>query len=325
MFTRVYFFSDFRDHLIVSLKKSYSPLLIYSGMYAGCEVAVKELFVSQWTRDNTSTKDERRFAKAARQVKTIVREIGILSRLRHQNIVRLYGISLSKPHLLLVMEYCALNLEIIFLRSRHEKAPILPPLRGGRRRVRSRISSMDGHNASSEDSLSHDASSPMMEAMKKRRQNSSLCGDEGLVLLLKIAKEICVGMSFLHSESNGIVHRDLKPANILLSGTDLTVRIADFGLARQQTENIGTQSRQAGTPIYMYVWMDGQMGFFFHSLISPRAILPPSPLTGHPKRFLHVLKIVCSSTILLFLSTCIRLVLSYICVQHFEEHIRRLF
>ena len=30
----------------------------------------------------------------------------------------------------------------------------------------------------------------------------------------------------------GIVHRDIKPENILLMDKDLTVKIADFGLAK---------------------------------------------------------------------------------------------
>ncbi len=58
---------------------------VYRGKYAGCEVAVKEFFISQWKnrRGASSIQDERRFARAARQVKAIVREIGILSRVRH--------------------------------------------------------------------------------------------------------------------------------------------------------------------------------------------------------------------------------------------------
>ena len=102
-------------------------------------------------------------------------------------------------------------------------------------------------DASSEDS-NMEEQDRSVGSLKPRRL--SLCGDEGLSLLLRIAKEICVGMAFLHSEENGIVHRDLKPANILLNPAG-AVKIADFGLARMSTEDVGTQSRQAGTPIYM--------------------------------------------------------------------------
>ena len=221
---------------------------VYRGTYAGCIVAVKELFVSQWKlRQDTSTgKDERRFVRAARRVKAIVREIGILSRIRHPNIVRLYKISLCRPHLLLVMEYCSLTLEVLYYRSRRHRAPALPSTLPLRRHRSRRSSSIDA--SSSEGSSREEQQQSVVESMKPREL--TLCGDDGLLLLLRIAKEICVGMAFLHSDENGIVHRDLKPANILLDPAG-AVKIADFGLARMSTEDVGTQSRQAGTPIYM--------------------------------------------------------------------------
>jgi serine/threonine protein kinase len=228
---------------------------VYRGKYAGCEVAVKELFVSQWKNRGLSTKkDERRFERAARQVKGIVREIGILSRVRHPNIVRLYGISLCRPHLLLVMEYCSLTLEVLYLRSRRERAPKLPSFTPSQKRRRHRSRRSNSMDASSEGSMTFEERNRTKveekKKKKKKKKEKSLCGDEGLLLMLRIAKEICVGMSFLHSEENGIVHRDLKPANILISHTG-SIKIADFGLARMSTEDVGTQSRQAGTPVYM--------------------------------------------------------------------------
>jgi len=57
----------------------------------------------------------------------------------------------------------------------------------------------------------------------------------GLEQIQHIARQICAAMSYLHSCR--VVHRDLKPANILIdhrrdSPTYLHVRIADFGLSR---------------------------------------------------------------------------------------------
>uniref|UniRef100_A0A915CUJ1 cyclin-dependent kinase n=1 Tax=Ditylenchus dipsaci TaxID=166011 RepID=A0A915CUJ1_9BILA len=44
-----------------------------------------------------------------------------------------------------------------------------------------------------------------------------------------LAKQIFAGIDFLHS--NSVIHRDLKPQNILVN-RDQSVKIADFGLAR---------------------------------------------------------------------------------------------
>ena len=47
---------------------------------------------------------------------------------------------------------------------------------------------------------------------------------------VEIALQVCRGLSQAHN--NGVVHRDIKPPNILLT-EDGTVKIADFGLARE--------------------------------------------------------------------------------------------
>ena len=62
-----------------------------------------------------------------------------------------------------------------------------------------------------------------------------------------IMKQIASGMIFCHSR--GVLHRDLKPANILL-GEDMTVKVADFGYAKQL---VGRERRWSvcGTPNYM--------------------------------------------------------------------------
>lgn len=52
-----------------------------------------------------------------------------------------------------------------------------------------------------------------------------------LQMKLQIARELALGMTFLHQCSPPIVHRDLKPSNILLT-EDNHVKITDFGLAK---------------------------------------------------------------------------------------------
>jgi serine/threonine-protein kinase len=76
-------------------------------------------------------------------------------------------------------------------------------------------------------------------------------------LALRLAAQACLGLSKAHEA--GIVHRDIKPANLFLSrrdGTEVVVKLLDFGIAKVQTENIAgaSQTRTGsilGSPLYM--------------------------------------------------------------------------
>ena len=66
-----------------------------------------------------------------------------------------------------------------------------------------------------------------------------------------------VGKALEHAHAAGIVHRDIKPANIFLtrSGIDLTVKVLDFGIAKQtslpQVSAATATGTMMGTPEYM--------------------------------------------------------------------------
>ncbi len=68
--------------------------------------------------------------------------------------------------------------------------------------------------------------------------------------VLRIARQIALALSAAHE--CGLVHRDIKPANILLDRGVERVRVADFGLARVNSDASHTRSGFiAGTPQFM--------------------------------------------------------------------------
>ncbi|XP_015578396.3 serine/threonine/tyrosine-protein kinase HT1 isoform X1 [Ricinus communis] len=68
-----------------------------------------------------------------------------------------------------------------------------------------------------------------------------------LRLAITFALDICRAMEYLHD--NGIIHRDLKPSNLLLTDDRKQIKVADFGLAREEIMN--EMTCEAGT----YRWM----------------------------------------------------------------------
>lgn len=69
-----------------------------------------------------------------------------------------------------------------------------------------------------------------------------------LHVAIKFALDIARAMDCLHA--NGIIHRDLKPDNLLLTEDQESVKLADFGLAREETV---TEMMTAETGTYR--WM----------------------------------------------------------------------
>jgi serine/threonine protein kinase len=52
---------------------------------------------------------------------------------------------------------------------------------------------------------------------------------------MKMAKDITLGLNWLHSNKPPIIHRDLNPSNLLVDN-HLHVKIADYGLSKFQDD-----------------------------------------------------------------------------------------
>ena len=70
--------------------------------------------------------------------------------------------------------------------------------------------------------------------------------------VLRIGREIAEGLAAAHQR--GLVHRDIKPDNVFLEGAPRSVRIIDFGLARDvggDAARVTVDGAVVGTPAYM--------------------------------------------------------------------------
>ena len=68
-------------------------------------------------------------------------------------------------------------------------------------------------------------------------------------LVLRIGARVAAALA--HAHANGIVHRDLKPANVLVNLVDGQVKLADFGVARDEDASATRTGLTLGTPAYM--------------------------------------------------------------------------
>ncbi|XP_057783375.1 serine/threonine-protein kinase STY13-like [Salvia miltiorrhiza] len=67
-------------------------------------------------------------------------------------------------------------------------------------------------------------------------------------VVIQLALDLSRGLSYLHAQR--IVHRDVKAENMLI-GSQRTLKIADFGVARVEAQNPGDMTGETGTLGYM--------------------------------------------------------------------------
>ncbi|XP_031107966.1 serine/threonine-protein kinase STY13-like [Ipomoea triloba] len=169
---------DIRDISFGPMINDGAYSIVYEGLYKSTPVAIKVIQPEKAV--NVSPQRKGKFE----------REVMLLARMQHENVVKLIG-AVMEPALILVTELLSCGTLQRYLWSVRPNCP-------------------------------------------------------DLKLSLNFALDICRAMEHLHS--NGIMHRDLKPSNLLLTD-DKIVKLADFGLAREEAETEMTS--EAGT----YRWM----------------------------------------------------------------------
>lgn len=128
-------------------------------------------------------------------------ELEVHGKLRHTNIVSLFGVCYMKANVSLIMEY-----------------------------------------------MSQGSLYDVFNVQKKKLDWS---------VRLKIARDIAVGVNFLHTSNPQVIHRDLKSLNILLDN-QMCAKLADFGLAefkKVSTSVVTAQPQTQTSVVGTFPWM----------------------------------------------------------------------
>ncbi|CAI5970997.1 unnamed protein product [Closterium sp. NIES-64] len=172
---------------------------VYRAEWAGCDVAVKVLI-------NQDMQEE--------QLLEFKREVVIMRRLRHPNIVLFMGAVTKPPHLSILTEF--LSRGSLFLGGGIGRGDM-----GGEWEESAWADGMGGWHGLNLSGLWH---SPIKEGAR--------------------------GINYLHHCTPMIVHRDLKTPNLLVD-KNFTVKVCDFGLSRNKNSTFLSSKSGAGTPEWM--------------------------------------------------------------------------
>jgi predicted ATPase len=113
----------------------------------------------------------------------------------------------------------------------------------------------------------------------RMRREGPLPASFALEVLAQLARAMAA------AEAQGLVHRDLKPANVMLvSGTDLTVKIIDFGLAKAPAagESDITHGVFVGTPAFASPEQFAGVDVDIRSDLYSLGVMVWEMVTGHP-------------------------------------------
>ncbi|KAF6217270.1 hypothetical protein GE061_001624 [Apolygus lucorum] len=193
--------------------------------------------------------------------KNITREVELLSRLNHENVVRYYNSWFESANVDTGLESSSGSMEsdttISYQVSKKNAVDVLPygretamdwsdrlvkPTRNddSGNWIAFRDPDISGEESSEDEELVSEESSETLKSLLHMYIQMELCEkstlrlaiDEGLYKngerIWRLFREIVEGLCHIHKQ--GIMHRDLKPVNIFLGSND-QVKIGDFGLA----------------------------------------------------------------------------------------------